>query len=443
MMMTIALPVLLVMVGLALDGGRAYAVRAKLYSAVDAAVLAAARSVSDGEDAARAAAQKYFNANIGSSYFDSTPNLDPIEFRYDSDGLIHINASASAPMETMLLNVAGWSELDVNVNAETIRRPVDLALVIDNTTSLRFGDDGDVTQDVIDRSKDFVARFNESFDRVSLISYAFGAENPVPFESHRGFDIAEIRNEIDDFEFGGNGRPSQYTNASEGMWNALNQLRTVSDPASLRVIVIFNDGAPNTFSSEFEFLDGSTYSGSIRSGDGRSGNPRGLWEPDAIAEQAPSPYYIEGGIHNRLASLPLYYNTHDPDEQEFFVINPDHPIRPVTNFTNGGSNALYQRVNRVARNLTEDIAEQARKEGIYVLTLGLGSRLTEGTGPDNERGEDLLVRMANDPSMLNDSDLADDFKPDQLQGIYCHAVNIDALAPCFEEMLEVIIRLTI
>ena len=89
------------------------------------------------------------------------------------------------------------------------------------------------------------------------------------------------------------------------------------------------------------------------------------------------------------------------------------------------------------------MAEYARKKGIFVLTLGLGQKLTQPTGPDHDRGEDMLMRMANDPRMLDIPALASDFRPDQPQGIYCHAVDKDALAPCFADMMAVIIRLTL
>ncbi|WP_315980604.1 pilus assembly protein TadG-related protein [Aliamphritea spongicola] len=63
-LMTIALPVLLAIVGLAVDSARAYGVKAKLSAAVDAASLAAARAISGGEASARSAANKYFDANF-------------------------------------------------------------------------------------------------------------------------------------------------------------------------------------------------------------------------------------------------------------------------------------------------------------------------------------------------------------------------------------------
>lgn len=442
----IALPFFLMITGLALDSGRAYLVKAKLFAALDAAGIAAARAVANGESAARAAANKYFSANIPTNYLDSNPSLGQINFSTDAFGNVSINLNASASLVNPFLSVFGYSNWNVSAEAQTIRRPVDLVLVVDNTTSLRSGSIGDVTQDVIDRSKSFVKNFNENFDRVSIVKYAYGAETPVNFRSSRGHSRQSLIDAIDNFTFGSFFSP-QYTNASEGLYRALDGIRNVSNPANLKVIVFFTDGAPNTFSSRFRFV-GETgwHRGSIRSGDSTSnGTPRGLWRHNRVNTTASNGDYHGSNIDDKLRRFPDYYNTHSVNASEFRVLNPTHPVRPVAQYNPNSHTAaqLYQRVNRISRNLVEDMAEKARQEDIYVFTLGLGSSLTSFSGPDMEKGEDLLLRMANDPSMLSRPSLSSDFKPTQLQGVYCHAVDEEALGPCFDQMLDVIIRLTL
>ncbi|USD31235.1 MULTISPECIES: vWA domain-containing protein [Vibrio] len=441
----IAAPFLILTLGLAIDSGRAFLVKAKLFAAVDAAAIAAARAVAEGESSASSAANKFFSANLPADYHGSTATSPNITYGYDSFGNISIDLSASAQVDTTFLGVFGYNTLDVSASAQVVRRPVDLVLVVDNTTSLMLGSIGDVTDDVIARSKEFITNFNESFDRIALVKYAYGAEIPVSFQSSRGHSRSDISTEIDAFDFGSLSS-LQYTNSSEGIYLALDALRNVTDPANLKVIVFFTDGAPNTFASEFDFVGTSTnYTGSIRSSDGASGTPRGLWYHDAIATQLPGSGYEGSDIDDYIAELPDYYTAHSSSATEFMVLNPSHPDRPVSQYNPNthSANDLYIRVNRIARNLLEDIATAARDEDIYVFTLGLGSSLTSSTGPDNEQGEDLLMRMANDPKMLDDTDLAADFRADQLQGVYCHAVDEEALGPCFDEMLDVIIRLTL
>lgn len=429
---TISLVLLMAVVGLAVDTGQAYGVKAKLNAAVDAAALAAAKAVAEGDGAAQRAASKYFAANIPEGYLRSDPGLIGVSISYNAAGDATIDVSATAPMPTTFLRVIGKDQYDVGVHAQTIRRAVDLALVVDNSGSLRGGTLGDVTQEVIDRSKDFVHKFHENYDRLALIKYAFGAEVPVPFGTDRGFDKDLVMNEIDAFEFGGN------TNSSEGFWNARDQLNNSVNPSSLQVIVFFTDGAPNTFSSRFGI---PAHPGSIRTGDGTSsgGTPAGLWEHDKVDEESGPPWNWGTGIASVLLGLPPYYNPHDPGANEFLVINPGHPRRPVTDYSPVDRNSLWRKVNRISRNLVEDMAKAARKAGKYVYTLGLGSLVVDPTGPDRERGEELLMRMANDPR-------ADTYEPDpeqETQGIYCYAVDEDALGPCYEKILEAIIRLSI
>ncbi|WP_244291587.1 MULTISPECIES: vWA domain-containing protein [Vibrio] len=439
----LSLPFLLMIVGLSVDTGRAYIVKSKLLSAVDAASIAAARAVANGEAAGEAAAEKYFAANMPTGFYSSTSTLDSVAFDYDEFGNISIDISATAQISTIFLSLLGFDSFNPTAVAQAVRRPVDLVLVIDNTTSLRIGSIGDVTQDVIDRSKDFVENFHEGFDRISLVKFAFGAEVPVEFTSTRGHDRSDITSEIDSFNFGSIWN-AQYTNASEGFYRALDELRTVNDPANLKVIVFFTDGAPNTFASTFDFEGGGSHTGSIRSSDTSSGTPRGLWRYDSIATTLSGGY--EGSdIDDYISEMPDYYTTHDSSATEFNILNPLHAVRPVEQYDPDTHSAgdLYNRVNRVSRNLVEDMAKAARSEDIYVFTLGLGSSLTSAAGPDDEFGEDLLLRMSNSPAMLSDPDLSGDFDPDQLQGVYCHAVDEEALGPCFDEMLDVIIRLTL
>lgn len=441
----LALPFLLMMTGLALDSGRSYLVKAKLYAALDAAGIAAARAVANGQNEARSAASKYFSANIPSDYLDSNPTLGSVNFSTDGSGNISINLDAAAQLTNTFLSAFGLTKSDVSVQAQTTRRPVDLVLVVDNTTSLKQGAMGDVTQDVIDRSKSFVKNFNQNFDRISVVKFAFGAETPVGFRDTRGHSRSDLITAIDSFTFGSNTSSGmQFTNASEGFYQALKGVRNVANPASLQVIVFFTDGSPNTFASRFKVdNEHDPQVGAIRSGGSSRGTPAGLWKHNQVASRAN--YYESSSIDDHLEELPDYYNTHSIDDSEFKVLNPNHPRRPVTQYDNqyNSANDLYKRVNRVSRNLVEDMAEKARQEDIYVFTLGLGSSLTRNSGPDGEKGEDLLLRMANDPKMLSKPSLSGDFKSSQLEGVYCHAVDEDALGPCFDQLLDVIIRLTL
>jgi Flp pilus assembly protein TadG len=484
----IVLVVLVILVGLAIDSGRAYSVKAKLNAALDAAGIAAARAVADGYDEAKAAATTFFNSNYPSEYMQSEPdfcppNGNPTIITDTSTGDTAITVWATADMPTMFMRVVGQDTVDVGATTTATRRAVDLAFVVDNTGSI--GSDG---PDVRARSIDFVYAFHPNFDRLALIKYAFGAQVPVEFESARGFDIANVETEINAFNFTGG------TNCAEGFWNAKRQHNIVNNPASLRVIVFFTDGVTNTFASTFKKAGETSYtydkphSGSIATSEGGQW-AAGFWRHYKVQEPNRQGWPVEANIgyywrniKDEIKSLPTYYNpceadaieggicvdphtdnygsapsggdcgcNNDPnadpntdplDVNVFNVINPDHPMRPVTQLTtNFTTTELYRKINRASRNLLEEMAQKARQQGIYVYTLGLGPQLQQYLGPvmengQQEKGEDLLRNMANDEG-------AGTYNPNEPKGIYCHAETADDLGPCYNKIIEEIIRLTI
>jgi len=332
-----------------------------------------------------------------------------------------------------------------------------LSFVVDNTGSI-----GSAGPNVRARSIDFVNAFHPNFDRLALIKYAYGAVVVEPIETDdRGFDLSEVEDDINGFTFSG------YTNCAEGFWQGLNQLEAVTSQSSIRVIVFFTDGAPNTFSSYFDFDDNNPRLGSIRSGDGSTGDADALWRHDRI-NQMINGYRYWNQVRNHLSGLPEFYNAHtddingsaaiyeenpsDPDYHKFRVITGDAgglfdnnvidpPLllpgtRLVEQYTGTGEPDLFNKINNTSRNLLEAMAKDARQQGIYVYTLGLGNLVGQDSGPNDERGDVILLRMANDID-------ADIRFADEPEGFYCHAVDTDALGPCFNEIVEAIIRLTI
>ncbi len=82
-----------------------------------------------------------------------------------------------------------------------------------------------------------------------------------------------------------------------------NQLEAVTNQSSIRVIVFFTDGAPNTFSSYFDFDDNNPRLGSIRSGDGSTGDADALWRHNRIDSMI-SDYRYWNQVNNHLLGLP-------------------------------------------------------------------------------------------------------------------------------------------
>jgi Flp pilus assembly protein TadG len=148
-MTALTMIVLIAAVGLAIDSGLGYIIRAKLNAAVDAAAIAAARDVVLGNDetahtdAATKAARKFFDANYPlSGFLDSTPAL-PISIGVTyAGGRATINVSATASRHVNLIRVLNALPvppvppidlLTVSSSAQVVRKDLDMVLVMDTT----------------------------------------------------------------------------------------------------------------------------------------------------------------------------------------------------------------------------------------------------------------------------------------------------------------------
>ena len=441
-------------VGLAIDAGIGYIVKAKLNAAIDAAGIAAGRAVSQGATQADQtsnailAARKFFDANYPAGYLRSVPVFDtPVITFARGEATINLSATASVPVNVM--GVFGFTVLTVSATAQAIRRAIDMAYVIDTSGSLQS-----VASGVRTDATFFLSLFNQLEDRVALIHFAYGAVVDVPFKTDqsRGFNRSTMNTLINGYSFSGS------TNFADGLWNARDQLKNKISPAnysSLRVIVFFSDGSPNTFASYFTFKTSSdcTSPGALVTGDAATGTPSGLYYHNRASQALPGNCYQGTNIISRTGSpgnyqyryvttpLPTYYNPHDKlNEQEFRVVTATPRQVLATPAAAGASNfqnAWNTNINRAARNLAESIALQARTEGIYVYTLGLGDLLHAAAGPDNEQGEDLLKCMANTPDSLSRC-----YNPNLPVGRYCWAADVAALKSCFAEIASEILRLT-
>ena len=439
-MVALSAVVLIASVGLAIDSALGYFVKAKLNAAVDSASLAAARGVTLGDtQAAQAAnalqsAKEFFDINYPNKFLMSTPVLNPVGVTFDR-GTVTINVSATASLPVSLMGVLGFKTLDVAASAQTIRKDLDMVLVMDTSRSLL----GNATA-VRAAGVSFLNKFNSTVDRVGLLHFASGAQLDLPIKkTERGFNRTQAINSINGYVFDGG------TNYSEGMWQALDQLKGISqaNQSSLRVIIFFSDGSPSAFSSYFfpATTGNCTTSGALAVYDkvpSSGTSTDGLYRKDLTSSKlAPEAYCAA----NLISALPAWYNAHNLPLQANDVARREFPIvtstpRAVT--SNLSTRQLqWTNMHRAARNLPEAMASKARQENIYIFTLGMGAALKEKAGPDNEIGEDLLRCMANTvdaPTRCR--------KPAEPVGLYCYAATESDLSPCFTRLASAILRIS-
>jgi Flp pilus assembly protein TadG len=435
-MVAVSMLVLLAVVGLAIDAGLAYLVKARLNAAVDSAALAGARAVTTGNNkteqiaSAQAAASDFFSANIPNNYLLSSPKITSTNVTFNGGQAI-IDVRAEAPMPVSIMQVMNFSSLMPVAAAQTIRNDLDMAFVVDTSLSLL----GSATS-VRTSAKNFLNKFNVTQDRVALIHFASGAEVDNPIRpTARGFDRTAMNNNISGYTFIGG------TASVEGMWHARDQLNNVpsGSRSTTRVIVFFSDGAPTAFGTYLKFnntLD-CRDPGTMDKASGIYGLSKLDDSNNNVPKEACKVFR-----NNAYAArtLPDFYNAHDADWNAAFATKTrEFPIvtrapRVVTaDFTSN----YTRNIEMAARNLAESVASTARDEGIVVFTLGMGAALKERNENDGDTGEAVLKCMANAVDAPTRC-----YNPAKPVGMYCYAATDTDLTPCFSRLASAILRIT-
>ena len=437
-MVAAAMLVLLAMVGLVLDSGFAYMVKARLNAAVDSAALAGARAVTSGntEAAQRASAQtaaaQFFAANIPDGYLLSTPELVETKVTFNV-GTVTIDVTGKAKLPLSIMQAMGFEAMTPYATAQTIRKDLDMMLVVDTSGSLK-----DYGSTVQSSAKSFLNKFNVTQDRVGLVHFASGAVLDQPIETTaRGFKRDAMVSTITNYEFIGG------TSSFEGMWHAREQLKSIPEArrSSLRVIVFFSDGAPTSFGTYLNFDSGKCDLAGAVDMVGSGMYKLNVGENIYVSTDCT----LKSSTTAWAKNLPAWYNgrnpknnPNDPALREFPIVTTAATPTPrkVSSDISTATN-FKQNVDRAARNLAEAIAAKARNEDIYVFTLGMGASLKQASGVDNEKGEDVLKCMANvadGPSRC--------YNPAQRVGMYCYAATDADLTPCFSKLASAILRIS-
>ena len=262
-------------VGLSVDVGTIYMIRARLVGAVDAAALAAGRSVNltntvaQATTAATTTANQFFAANFPTGYFNSigSPTVTPT-FTQEPDangnpnGVLDIKVDASVTAPTYFMNIFNVHSINVTATGTASRRGLVLMLVLDTSSSMGNGA-GSSCAAMVAAAQNFVTLFSP-FDQIGLVTFDLSPKLWDPPTD----PIATVSANIAGLTCGSN------TNTISALDIAYQQIKAVGKPLALNTIVLFTDGSPNGVTANFpaRAVVDSRYGPAMNAPDGSQGN---------------------------------------------------------------------------------------------------------------------------------------------------------------------------
>lgn len=128
------------LLGIGVDLGRAYLYRAQLSGALDAAALAGAKSFHSASRDAEI--QAFFDSNFDGTFMDGT--ITALDIQEVDTVNRTLSVGVSGQINTVFMQLFGYKDMDINVSAETTSRQtgLQLVMVLDGTGSMRSYDSG-------------------------------------------------------------------------------------------------------------------------------------------------------------------------------------------------------------------------------------------------------------------------------------------------------------
>jgi hypothetical protein len=243
--MSLMLIIVIPIIGLAIDTTVLYIDKARLQASVDGAALAGAKALARGttdplqQAAAKTAAATYVMLNYPSTYFFSNSvtvnqNTDiTIDETVANQTSVTVNAHAN--VATLFMRWLSFTSTNVNATATTVRRDVNIAMVVDRSGSLNGTSScAPLKQSAVN----FVNKFSNGRDNIALITFASSTSADFPIATNFQTANPNVVSLLQSITCDGS------TSSAMALWSGYDQLVGLNQPGALNVILFFTDGKP-------------------------------------------------------------------------------------------------------------------------------------------------------------------------------------------------------
>ncbi len=262
--------VLIPLIGLAVDGAVVFWVKAKLSSAVDAAAIAAGRSINislgagQNSPTAITAAQQWFAANfpagwLGTSVVGGQPT---VVFNATSSSTQQVSVTASAIVPLFFMRLLHINTFTVTATAQSSRRNLNLVLVLDRSGSM--GAQGsNACPIMIAAAQNFVNLFTDGFDTLGLVTFSSSANwnsgsldyTPTMHFKTGSPSLNTVLGQI---------TCQGATSSAQGLHVAYQSIQNTALPSAVNAIVFFTDGQPNEVVANYTTMIAANGGGDTR-----------------------------------------------------------------------------------------------------------------------------------------------------------------------------------
>jgi Flp pilus assembly protein TadG len=235
-------------VGLAIDAGFLYAIRAKLSAATDAAALAAARSLSVGltleaqAGSADARARAFFDANFPDGFLNTSNKVVGVQVAETAFRTRTVTVTGAVDAPVYFMRLLGFNSTTVRAEGKASRRDINLVLVLDRSGSMATSNSCEPMKAA---ARQFVGQFANERDRLGLVT--FGMTYLLAYPPAQNFKTSSpsLDTVLSNIQCSGG------TGTAQALWKGYEQLQMVNEPGSLNLIVFFTDGLPNGITAQF------------------------------------------------------------------------------------------------------------------------------------------------------------------------------------------------